>query len=123
MTQGYTQVSAEHLVDSSGGLVHDATIAFQPCDSTGMPLSFKTQPKGQAMCQPVKAHVVDGVFSVLLADTSTTSPLNIAYAVTVTDNQTGNALLGPGYLIQPTGATWDFDLFTPQTSSITPAQA
>jgi hypothetical protein len=115
MPDGYTLVTGNALTDASGRTVADATISFQPVDAaTGKALSFHPL-VGQAMFQPVKATVTDGVFSIQLADTATTMPKNIAYAVTVVDNQSGNVLLGPGYLIQPTGPAWDFDQFSPQT--------
>jgi Collagen triple helix repeat (20 copies) len=114
---GFTIVNSDNLVDSTGTLVANATIKFQPCDNQGRPLSYHIAPEGQASFQPVSTLVIDGAFSIELADTTNTAPLNIAYAVTVVDNATGNLLLGPnGYLIQPFGQTWDFDEFVPNTA-------
>jgi len=110
---GYTTVSASNLTDASGNKISNATISFQPCNSSGVPLSFQVNGSGQAIDTPITAQVSNGAFSVQLADTSLTNPKNIAYKVTVIDNTSGNNLLGPGYVIQPTGSAWSFDSFIP----------
>jgi hypothetical protein len=116
---GFTAVTASHVSDTTGRLIADATIWFQPCDTQGRPLSFHTPPRGQVSVQPVSTRVLNGVFTIALADTSLTSPPNVAYAVRVVDNATGNVLLGPkGYLIQPSGDAWDFDQFVPTAAKI-----
>jgi hypothetical protein len=59
---------------------------------------------GVAVTSPVSAVVTNGAFQIFVADTGLTTPANICYSVTVTDNVSGNALLGPGYnCVQPTG--------------------
>ena len=111
---GFTTVSAQRLTDTNGAVIADATIKFQPCDTQGRMLSYRIGGGGQASFQPVSTKVDNGVFTIQLADTTLTLPVNIAFAVTVIDNATGNILLGPkGYLIQPSGEEWDFDAFTP----------
>jgi hypothetical protein len=122
MSVGYTTVSSALLSDASGVLVANATISFQPCNASSVPLSFRVNGAGQAMYLPVTATVTNGVFSVALADTTLSSPVNIAYAVTVIDNVTGKSLLGPGYLIQPSGTSFNFDTFVPNLPALTTIQ-
>lgn len=111
---GYTTVSASNLKDASGSLVTNATIWFQPVLSDGTPTSFRSGgTEGQTVCTPVTTTVVNGAFSCVLADTSLTTPANVAYATTLADNLTGKSLLGAGYLIQPSGSTWSFDTYVP----------
>jgi lysophospholipase L1-like esterase len=110
-----TQVFASFMKDPSGNLLSSATIYFQPCTSTGAAASFRwgASQDGQSTSTPVSALVDNGSFSVLLADTSLTNPVNMAYSVSLVDNVTGKHLLGPGYVIQPSGYAWNFDQFVP----------
>lgn len=114
MSLSTTLVSGTNLCDSTGTPLANGIISFQPCLSDGTPSSFRYggSPYGQVSSLPVKTQVVDGAFSITLADTSQTSPTNICYAVKVKDNRTNDVVLN-GYLIQPTGATWSFDSYIP----------
>ena len=116
---GFTLVTGSRVTDPTGALILNATIKFQPCDSQGRLTSYRIGGNGgQSSFQPVSTQVRNGVFSINLADTTLTQPPNIAFAVTVIDNATGNVLLGPkGYLIQPFGEDWDFDAYTPMTAA------
>jgi len=116
---GFTTVTGSHLTDSTGTLITNATIRFQPCDNNGNPISYQVDGNGQAMWEVVSAQVTNGVFTIQLADTSLTTPKWICFYVTVIDNVTGVNLLGPGYLIQPTGASWSFDTYQPSVPNIT----
>ena len=115
---GYTTVSSTKLTDSSGNLVTNATIYFQPCDSLGHWLSYRVNGTGQAIWKAVSAQVTNGAFTVVLADTTLTAPTNICYLVTVVDNVSNQPLLGPGYYIQPSGSTWSFDTFVPNVGNL-----
>jgi hypothetical protein len=98
---GYVTVSATYTggVDN---LVASGTICFAPATSSGQAASFRAAYSGQIMTTPVCATVTNGVFTVDLPDTAISSPANVCYNVTVTDNVTGNSLLGPGYgCVQP----------------------
>jgi len=124
MPVGYTQVSATSLVDSSGVLVANATIGFYPVNNASVPLSFKVGSGGQAMSVPVTAQVTNGAFTIQLADTTLTNPVNVGYAVSVIDNVTGKSLLGGGYgCVQPSGATWNFDAYIPNQAPQIPVTA
>src|SRR5581483_8982972 len=84
-------------------------------------LSFRVNGSGQVIRRPISTQVASGAFSLDLADTSLTSPVNIGFLVTVIDNVSGNVLLGgidSGYIIQPTGATWSFDAFVPNLPAL-----
>lgn len=117
MPTGYTTVSATNLCDATGSLIANATIYFKPVDNKGNPISFRvgSTNNGQAVAEPVSTNVINGAFSIVLADMNLTAPINIGYAVTVIDNLTGNSLLGAGYgCVQwPTGTTFDFDTYAP----------
>lgn len=113
MAAGFTSVAASNLTDASGNKISNATISFQPCDTSGNAISFEVDGSGQSTSTPVSTTVASGAFTIELADSSLTKPKNICYHVTVSDNVTGRSLLGPGYLIQPSGASWSFDTFVP----------
>jgi hypothetical protein len=116
---GFTTVSASNLQDATGTLVQNATIYFQPVANNGAAISFKAGGVGgQVLCRPVQTVVVDGAFSVILADTTLTTPVNVGYSVTVIDALTGASVLGPGYAcIQPSGATWSLDTYVPNLAA------
>ena len=102
---GYVAVSASHLTDSTGTVVANATISFQPANNSGVPISYKVNGLGQATMRPVTTLVTAGAFSIQLADTALTLAPNVCFVVSVTDNVTGKHLLGPGYsCVQPAGS-------------------
>ncbi len=114
MATGFTTVSSTSLKDSTGTLIDSATISFQPVSNKGAVISFRAGGGGQVVAAPVSAIVENGVFTVQLADTTLTSPINVGYRVTVIHNVTGKSLLGPGYeCVQPSGAAWSFDTYDP----------
>jgi hypothetical protein len=101
---GFVTVSASHVSDATGGLLASGTISFAPVDNNGKPISFKVGGTngGQVISQPVTTAVTAGVYSISLADTALTSPVNVCFSVTIVDNVTGYNLLGPGYTcVQP----------------------
>jgi hypothetical protein len=116
---GYTTVSGNLLHDASGVLVTSATISFQPTDNKGNIISFRVGTTGgQTVSTPVSAQVVNGVFSVVMADTTLTNPVNPCYAVTITSNLTGSTLPFGGYsCIQPSGSAWSLDSYTPNLAA------
>jgi hypothetical protein len=123
----YLTVSGTALADSGGNTISNATISFAPVLSNGKPASYrKGASGGQVVVTPVTATVTSGAFSLQVVDTSQTVPLNMCYAVTVTDHVTGNRLLGSGYgCVKPssTAATWctsttcNFDAYQPDLAA------
>ncbi|MDE2099246.1 MAG: SGNH/GDSL hydrolase family protein [Patescibacteria group bacterium] len=102
---GYSEVCGSSLTDSSGNLISNATISFQPTDNYGNPISYKVSGHGQSISWPSTAQVTSGAFQIKVADTALTSPANVCYAVTVTDNTTGKVQLSSGYTcVQPAGS-------------------
>jgi hypothetical protein len=102
---GYVAVSGSHLTDFGGALISNATITWAPVDNYGNPLPARINGAGQGIIRPVSATVTSGVFTVTVADTTLTSPVNVCYKVTVTDQTTGNVLLSNGYTcVQPAGS-------------------
>ncbi len=60
---------------------------------------------GQVGPDPWTATVTNGAFYIQVPDSAETSPLNVCYSVTITDNVTGNVQSGPGYgCVQPAGS-------------------
>ena len=113
---GFSQVSGTRVLDATGQLLTSGTISFTPILDDGTVSAFQAGGSlhGQALGVSVYASVVNGSFSIQLADTSLTNPVNISYLVAVTDNVSGNVVLqGSGYRIQPTGTFWSFDGFVP----------
>ncbi|ADW69018.1 SGNH/GDSL hydrolase family protein [Granulicella tundricola] len=123
MPTGYTQVTGSSLKDSAGTPIANATIRFAPVNNTGVPISFMAGGGGQTVATPVTATVTNGAFTIQLADTTLTTPVNVGYAVTVVDNLTGEHLLGSGYgCVQPSGATWSFDTYVPNLTALVAVQ-
>ena len=122
MPTGLTTVSASNCVDSTGTKIASATAYFQPCNNFGFPMSFELGGGGQVSKQPVTATITNGVFSITLGDCLLAKPENVGYLVTIIDNNSGDQLLGPGYIIQPSGATWNFDTFIPNVPALVTIQ-
>lgn len=127
--QGQIIVSGSHVQDSTGALVSNATISFAPVDNSGNAISYRINGAngGQSIFSPASATVTNGAFSLSLPDTSTTQPQNVCFSVKITDNVTGNSLLGSGYsCVQPTsvtngwcsGSTCNFDNYSPGLASL-----
>lgn len=114
----YTTVSAQHLQDATGNPVANATISFTPTNNAGTVISFRAGGTGgQTIGYPVSTLVTNGVFSITLADTTLTDPINVCYSATLTSNITGKALPFVGYsCIQPSGSTWNFDAYIPNSA-------
>lgn len=127
---GTVTVDGTQLTDSSGNLVSNATISFAPVGKQGTPISYQYDGKGQAITRASTVSIVNGAFSLKLPDTSLTNPVNVCFSVTVTDNNTGTNLLGPGYgCVQPAANTstpnnWcqssvcDFDNYIPNIAGL-----
>jgi hypothetical protein len=141
---GYVFVTGQNLKDNTGTLITNATITWAPVFTNASPMSVRIGGAsssggagtgivgGQSSTTPVSAQVTNGAFSITVLDTSLTNPQNLCYNVTITDNVSGNQLLGPGYgCVQPgTGNTnsqipWcasggmvcDFDQYLPSLAS------
>lgn len=124
---GLINVFGNSVLDSTGTKLISGTISFAPVDNTGNPLSYRIGNMGQSLSRPVTAQVTNGAFSLNLADTSLSTPINVCFNVTLIDNSTGDNILGSGYsCVQPaaTGETaWcntstcDFDLYPPNLAA------
>ncbi|MGI4812480.1 MAG: LamG domain-containing protein [Janthinobacterium lividum] len=118
MPTGFTTVTASLLQDSTGTPLTNATIHFLPVTNAGAPISFRAGSNGQVSAQRVQTNIVNGAFTIQLADTSETVPINVGYKVTIINNVSGDSLLGAGYgCVQPFGSTWSFDTFTPDVAA------
>jgi hypothetical protein len=116
-TPGFTLITAAKIQDASGRLLSSGRVSFFPVTSAGAPVSAIAGGGGGVITQTgVVFQVVNGAITedlygnpAQVADTTLTTPTNIGYMVTVTD-QNGAAIQGPGYgFVQPFGATWSLD--------------
>jgi hypothetical protein len=104
-TAGHVTVSGNNVEDSTGTLLASGTISFAPVNNSGAPISYRVDGNGQAISTPVTTLVTNGAFSIILADTSLTSPANVCYSVTIRSNSNGKQILGPGYsCVQPSAS-------------------
>jgi len=129
---GFTYITANYIYGSLlGQLLASGEIQFQAVSTlTNQPISFRVggTGNGQMVSKPFCFPVVDGVITAdssgitpQLPDTSLTYPVNIGYVVSILDPLTGVNILGSGYTIQPTGATFNFDTYEPNGTMITMA--
>lgn len=118
----YTTVSGSKLQDLDGTKL-TGQVCFAPANNKGVNIGFRVGGGGQVTVTKKCVSVTNGSFSVSVADTSVTSPANVCYMVTA-NNAKGEVVLGPKYgyragqltgyeCVQPVGATWSFDDFTP----------
>jgi hypothetical protein len=126
---GYVTVSGSHLTDFSGNLVSGATLTWIPVDANGHPISARINTSGgQGLTKPVTVTVASGAFSLVLADTSLTSPVNVCYQVTETDVASGDTYLSYPCVQPAANNSWctsgacNFDAYAPSTPAISLAQ-
>lgn len=126
---GYVTVSGSHLTDFSGNLISSATLTFAPVDANGHPLSARISSSGgQGITKPIAVHVTNGAFSIILADTSLTSPVNVCYQATEADIASGDTYLSYPCVQPAANNTWctsgacNFDAYPPSTPALPPAQ-
>lgn len=119
-----TRTKVDAMLTDASTLKGDIERLEASAETEERSLPTNRPPRGQAIVSPVSATVTSGSFSLSVVDTSITDPANICYSVTVTDNITGNNLLGAGYrCVQPSStATWcsgsacNFDSYPPNLS-------
>ncbi len=117
---GYTLITAAKIQDSTGRLLSSGRVTFFPTNNHGEAVSAVAGGGGMILSKPVTFLVVNGSITTDLfgntpqvADTSLTTPANICYRITVTDD-TNETVQGPGYgLAQPSGASWSLDTYVP----------
>jgi hypothetical protein len=140
---GYVQMSSTTLIDATGTVIANATLHVAPVNNSGTPISFQVNGHGQASDKTVTALITNGAFTIQLADTALTSPANVCYQITATDNVSGKQLLGAAYnCVQPAGsgaavtgsqawctpatlsagATCNFDAYTPNEAALVVVQ-
>jgi len=130
---GFTLITANNIYGSlNGQLLASGEIQFQAVSTlTNQPISFRVGGTGNGQmvskqfCFPVVSGVITADSSGIapqLPDVSLTYPANIGYAVSVIDPLTGANILGPGYTIQPTGATFNFDTYEPSLGTMVTIQ-
>ena len=120
---GFIPVSGTKILNAEGIPASNATLCAKVT-------SVRVSGGGQTTMPPVCVPVTSGTFTINLPNTSASMPQNVCVSVTVTDNWTGDSLLGPGYdCVQPTsssGSNWcavtacNFDNFTPNLPSLAP---
>src|ERR1039457_6748194 len=128
---GFTLITASNIYGSLLGQKRaTGQIQFTAISTTtGSPISFEVGGSGQMVNKPYSFPIVNGAIvaepsgiAPQLPDVSMTNPVNIGYAVSIIDPLTGVNILGPGYIIQPTGATFNFDTYTPSLGTMATIQ-
>jgi hypothetical protein len=117
---GFTAFVANNIQDASGLPLAAGSLLVQPTDNNNLPITASSGGAGGQMVVaaatfPVAAGSI-GAGNVV-ADTALTLPANISFRITVLDPQSRVLAVYKG--VQPTGATFNFDTYTPNV----PAQA
>jgi hypothetical protein len=116
---GYTTIMATNVVDVGGNPLASGTATFQVMDGGGHPMSVQLGGYGQVHTEKVSVPVINGAFTAQVVDVSQTSPSFPCVSMTIVDNSTGSSVLSYNCL-QPTGATYDVDMFSTSTTPISP---
>ena len=101
---GFIRVSSSRLVDQSGVPVGSATVCAQAMTPAG-PLSVNVGGGGTTTTPPVCAQASNGAWTLNLPDGALSVPLNATFAITATDNASGDALLAGYSHVQPHSQT------------------
>jgi hypothetical protein len=124
--QNFTVVTASSLQDLTGSKLANGQVCFQAATNSGVPISYEAGGGGQVINVPRCASVINGSFSLSVANTALTTPAHICYKVTVKDESTGQYVLGNGQpgmasgyeCVQPTGSNFNFDNFAPSLAPL-----
>jgi hypothetical protein len=117
---GFTAFTAANIQDASGTPLAAGSLLIQPTDANNVPITARSGGTGGQMIVSAATFLITaGSIGTgkIVADTALTSPTNISYRITVLDPQSRIPAVYKG--VQPTGATFDFDTYTPNV----PAQA
>lgn len=99
------------FLDASGAKIANGTLSVIATDARDNPIPFRIgSASGQASRQPVTRVITAGsmVGTLQLADPANSSPTNVLYRFTVTDNTTNKVSTYPKVFISPTAGAWDF---------------
>lgn len=120
--QNYTLVTASHIQDASGALLPSGQFCVQAV-SGGTPFIFQAGGGGIVHTTPACTTVTNGVIaSMSVANSALTTPTNVTYVISVTDNSTGNIVLSTAPT-QITGASWSFDAYVPTSTPLAVIQS
>jgi hypothetical protein len=131
----YQTVIANTVTDASGAPLASGQICFQGVADNGQPIPFRAPGGGVIHTERVCANVGGGVMAPLaIANSQLTYPVNVAYAITIIDNTTGEVIstLGPTQIsctitvptLNPAcqgivnNPLWDLNLFQPGNSPL-----
>lgn len=129
----FTTVTATNIQNGDGLPLALGTMCWLGANNSGQPIGYRGGGSGQVTTNPVCRDVINGAVQTTyrgttigvlkVADTTATQPANVCYKVTITDSSKGTVVLGSfggqksGYdCVQPTGPTWSFDTFIPNTT-------
>lgn len=117
--QGFTTIMATNVVDAGGNPLASGTATFQVVDANARPMSVQVANGGQVVTAPVTVPVTIGTFSALVVDVSQTSPSFPCVVLTITNNVDGS-VVWQNKCLQPTGAVYDLDQFSTNTTPVAP---
>jgi hypothetical protein len=116
---GYTTIMASNVVGADGTALASGTATFQVVDASMHPMAVQLGGFGQVHTAPVSVAVTGGAFIAQVVDVSQTAPSFPCVSLTIVDNSTGDTVLSYNCL-QPTGATYDLDMFSTNTTPVVP---
>lgn len=137
VAQNFTTVNGSNVQNSSGTKLASGSACFRATDANGNPISYRAGGGGSVTSAPVCVAVTTGAFTLSLANTTLTSPVNVCYNAYILDNATKQYVVGSpdinrsrllGYqCLQPqttsswcTAGTCNFDNFTPSLPGLVP---
>jgi hypothetical protein len=108
--------------DLSGALLPTGYFQLVPVNAAGNMAAFTECGGGQVLPQVFSWPIVNGVIvgGATVPDTSCSTPTGVGYLVSITNNS-HQPIYSYGTPIHPTGATFNFDTFSPGTTVTLPA--
>lgn len=120
--QNFTAVTASKIQDASGALLATGQFCVQAIGGN-KPFIYQAGGGGIVHMTPACTTVTNGAITPMsVANSSLTTPTNVTYVITVTDNAGGNAVVTTAPT-QITGTSWSFDAYVPTSTPLAIIQA
>lgn len=123
--QNFTAFSASNIQNLQGTPLVSGTLYIQGTDQVNTPISYQCGGGGQVVRTPYTATIASGaVVTFNVCNPANTLPAGIYYHIWVIDLTTGSSTLNQTVLnyglVQWTGATFNFDDYTPTANTVAP---
>ena len=129
MPTGLTLITGSNFRNAAGQPLASGRMYCWPVNNDSQSISGKagTAGGGAILNTAVVFLIVNGAITTdtagnpaQLYDSMLTNPANLGYRVRIVDTSNNSEALGPGYdCVQPSGASWSFDTFTPPQPALT----